>query len=52
MALLVRFALFVLINIALFSRLSLAGDAVLFLDFKVSYTTASPLGVPEKVRFF
>ncbi|XP_010536535.1 PREDICTED: monocopper oxidase-like protein SKS1 [Tarenaya hassleriana] len=34
---------------ALFSGDSLAADASVFYDFKVSYITASPLGVPQQV---
>jgi hypothetical protein len=33
-------------------RPALATDPSVFLDWDVSYITASPLGVPQKVRFF
>ncbi|KAH9678343.1 Monocopper oxidase-like protein SKS1 [Citrus sinensis] len=37
------------IHIALFSSLCFAEDDTIFYDFKVSYITASPLGVPQQV---
>ncbi|KAL5810925.1 hypothetical protein ACOSQ4_027493 [Xanthoceras sorbifolium] len=46
---LLRFSVFVLIHIALVSTLCFAGDPTVSYDFKVSYVTASPLGVPQQV---
>ncbi|KAJ8772128.1 hypothetical protein K2173_027305 [Erythroxylum novogranatense] len=46
---LIRFSPFVLVYIALFSRLCFAADPTVSYDFKVSYITASPLGVPQQV---
>ncbi|KAF5731074.1 putative multicopper oxidase [Tripterygium wilfordii] len=43
------FYLFHLIYIVLFSSLCFAADPTVSYDFKVSYTTASPLGVPQQV---
>lgn len=40
------------IHIALFSSLCFAEDDTIFYDFKVSYITASPLGVPQQVHLF
>jgi len=42
-------SLFLLIHIALLSTLSLAADPTVSYDFKLSYITVSPLGVPQKV---
>jgi iron transport multicopper oxidase len=42
---------FLLIHIALFSSFSLAADPTVYYDFKLSYITVSPLGVPQKVPF-
>ncbi|KAJ6761188.1 MONOCOPPER OXIDASE-LIKE PROTEIN SKS1 [Salix purpurea] len=42
-------SLFLLFNIALLSTLSLAADPTITFDFKLSYITVSPLGVPQKV---
>ncbi|TYI17785.1 hypothetical protein ES332_A07G048800v1 [Gossypium tomentosum] len=42
-------ALLLLIHIALFSTLCFAADPSVFLDFKLSYITLSPLGVPQRV---
>lgn len=52
MAALSRFSLFTLFSlacIALLSTLCSAGDPYVFYDFRVSYITASPLGVPQQV---
>ncbi|KAJ6748125.1 MONOCOPPER OXIDASE-LIKE PROTEIN SKS1 [Salix purpurea] len=38
-----------MIHIALLSRTSLAADPTISYDFKLSYITVSPLGVPQKV---
>ncbi|KAJ6764514.1 MULTI-COPPER OXIDASE [Salix koriyanagi] len=38
-----------MIHIALLSRSSLAADPTISYDFKLSYITVSPLGVPQKV---
>ncbi|XP_039045289.1 LOW QUALITY PROTEIN: monocopper oxidase-like protein SKS1 [Hibiscus syriacus] len=42
-------ALLLLLHIALFSALCSADDPYVFYDFKVSYITVSPLGVPQQV---
>lgn len=42
-------SIFLLIHIALFSSFSLAADPTVSYDFKLSYITVSPLGVPQKV---
>ncbi|KAJ6410657.1 hypothetical protein OIU84_007414 [Salix udensis] len=42
-------SLFLLFHIALLSTLSLAADPTITYDFKLSYITVSPLGVPQKV---
>lgn len=42
-------ALVSLTHIALLSTLCFAADPYVFYDFKVSYITASPLGVPQRV---
>ncbi|XP_021909642.1 monocopper oxidase-like protein SKS1 [Carica papaya] len=42
-------AIFILIYIALFSSFCFAGDPTISYDFKVSYITASPLGVLQQV---
>ncbi|KAE8710661.1 L-ascorbate oxidase-like protein [Hibiscus syriacus] len=42
-------ALLLWLYIALFSTLCLADDPYVFYDFKVSYITTSPLGVPQQV---
>lgn len=44
------FTLFSLTHIALLSTLCSAADPVVSFDFRVSYITASPLGVPQRVR--
>ena len=41
-----------LIHIALLLSLCFAEDPFVFYDFEVSYTTASPLGVPQQVCSF
>ncbi|TKY49857.1 Monocopper oxidase protein SKS1 [Spatholobus suberectus] len=38
-----------LLHIALLSRLCFGGDPTVFTDLRVSYTTVSPLGVPQQV---
>ncbi|KAM1253776.1 hypothetical protein FF1_041733 [Malus domestica] len=43
------FALFSLTHIALLPPLCFAADPFVFYDFRVSYITASPLGVPQRV---
>ncbi|GAV73650.1 Cu-oxidase domain-containing protein/Cu-oxidase_2 domain-containing protein/Cu-oxidase_3 domain-containing protein [Cephalotus follicularis] len=43
------FSLFVFIHIALFSSLCFAGDPFVSYELKLSYITASPLGVPQQV---
>ncbi|KAG5234442.1 monocopper oxidase protein [Salix suchowensis] len=42
-------SIFLMIHIALLSRSSLAADPTISYDFKLSYITVSPLGVPQKV---
>ncbi|GMI76619.1 SKU5 similar 2 [Hibiscus trionum] len=42
-------AMLFLLHIALFSTLCFADDPYVFYDFKLSYITASPLGVPQQV---
>ncbi|XP_027110489.1 monocopper oxidase-like protein SKS1 [Coffea eugenioides] len=49
MAVLGTTAAFWLIHIAILFSLSFAADPFAFFDFEVSYTTASPLGVPQQV---
>ncbi|XWS36943.1 hypothetical protein CRYUN_Cryun19dG0001100 [Craigia yunnanensis] len=44
-----RVSLFLLIHIALLSSLCFAEDPYVFYDFKLSYITVSPLGVPQQV---
>ncbi|KAK8508196.1 hypothetical protein V6N12_019376 [Hibiscus sabdariffa] len=44
-----RVSLLLLIHIALFSSLCFAEDPYVFYDFKLSYITVSPLGVPQQV---
>ncbi|KAL5190740.1 Monocopper oxidase-like protein SKS1 [Glycine soja] len=39
----------VLLHIVLLSRLCFAGDPTVFTELRVSYTTVSPLGVPQQV---
>ncbi|PQM42710.1 monocopper oxidase-like protein SKS1 [Prunus yedoensis var. nudiflora] len=43
------FTLFSLTHIVLLSTLCSAADPVVSFDFRVSYITASPLGVPQRV---
>ncbi|XP_057453796.1 monocopper oxidase-like protein SKS1 [Lotus japonicus] len=38
-----------LLHIALLSSLCFAGDPTVFADLRVSYTTVSPLGIPQRV---
>jgi len=38
-----------LLHIALFSTLCFAGDPTVYTELRVSYTTVSPLGVPQQV---
>ncbi|CAI0404450.1 unnamed protein product [Linum tenue] len=49
MALLLRFSLLGLICIALFSNRCFAADPTVSYDYKLTYITASPLGVPQQV---
>ncbi|OWM75686.1 hypothetical protein CDL15_Pgr021851 [Punica granatum] len=49
MAALLRLPVFYVIHIALLSSLSLAADPYVFYDFKLTYITASPLGVAQQV---
>lgn len=49
MAVLGTTAAFLLIHIAILFSPSFAADPFAFFDFEVSYTTASPLGVPQQV---
>lgn len=44
-------SLFCLISIAIFPSFSFAGDPYVFYDFRISYITASPLGIPQRVSF-
>ncbi|XVF54979.1 hypothetical protein PTKIN_Ptkin05aG0224000 [Pterospermum kingtungense] len=44
-----RLSLFLLIHVALISSLCFAEDPYVFYDFKLSYITVSPLGVPQQV---
>lgn len=44
-------SLFCLISVAIFPSFSFAGDPYVFYDFRVSYITASPLGIPQRVCF-
>lgn len=46
---LLRFFLFPFIHIALFSSLCFAADPSVSYEFRLSYITASPLGVPQQV---
>lgn len=47
-----RFFVFAFVfSFALLFSFSLAGDPYVSYDFKVSYITASPLGVPQQVSF-
>lgn len=48
---LLRFFLFPFIHIALFSSLCFAADPSVSYEFRLSYITASPLGVPQQVLF-
>jgi hypothetical protein len=45
------FSLFSLVLIALLPSLCFAADPYAFYDLRVSYITASPLGVPQQVHF-
>ena len=44
-------SLFCLISVAIFPSFSFAGDPYVFYDFRISYITASPLGIPQRVCF-
>jgi hypothetical protein len=43
---------FFFLHIALFSNLCFSGDPTVYKELHVSYTTVSPLGIPQKVRSF
>lgn len=44
--------LVLLLNFSVFLKLGFCDDPTVSYDFKITYITASPLGVPQQVFFF